>query len=122
MKNKLCQNLESTGTVMWLITDFIWMYGFIKTAAILTIPTFLLLTFACINFRKGKKSELLSLTASEFWFIMNMCWIFSEIVNKENYLLCAKISFLFACIFVYLSFISAKKENVLTDFKRLKIK
>lgn len=122
MKNKLYQNLESIGTVLWLITDFIWMCGFIKTAAILTIPTFFILTSACIKFRGEKISELLGLTAAVCWLLMNMCWIFSEIVDRDNYLLAAKFSFLFACIFVYLSFRAAKKEKVSTDFKRLNIK
>ncbi len=122
MKNKLYQNLESIGTVLWLITDFIWMCGFIKTAAILAIPTFLLLTTACIECKKAKMSELLSMTASVMWFVMNMCWIFSDITAKEDYMLCAKFSFLFACIFVYLSFRAAKKENGPIDFKRLKLK
>lgn len=122
MKNKLYQNLEAVGTIMWLFTDFIWMCDFKLFAAILTVPTLYLMAGACVKFAGDKKSELLSLTASVFWLLMNSCWIYSEIVERDMYLLSAKISFLFASIFVYLSIRAAKKENKPTNFKRLKIK
>ena len=122
MKNKLYENLESIGTVLWLLTDFIWMCGMNKIAAIMTIPTMILLFSSCISYRGSKMSELYSLTASAGWLLMNSLWIYSELIEKDMYLLCAKFSFLFACIFVYLSFRASKKESGTIDFKRLKIK
>lgn len=122
MSNKLYQKLETVGTVLWLISDFIWMCGYNSLAAILITPVVLLMALACIKFSGSKMSELLSITAGTFWVLMNACWIYSEITEKDMYLLCAKASFFTACIFVYLSFRAAKKENSTTDFTRLKIK
>jgi hypothetical protein len=122
IKNKAYQNFETIGTILWLLTDFIWMCGFVNIAAILTLPTLFFMIGSCIKFTGNKKSELLSLTASAGWLLMNSCWIYSEITEKETYLLCAKLSFMFASFFVYLSIRAAKKEGQPTDFKRLKIK
>lgn len=116
------QTIESVGSVLWLLTDFLWMNGFLLSAAALTIPVFLLLVGACIRYDGGKKSELLALTASALWFIMNMTWIYSDIGHKEEYLLCSRITFLIAALFVYMAFRASKKEKEPTDFKRLKIK
>lgn len=116
------QTLESIGTVLWLLSDFIWMCGYNVLAAIIITPVILLTSAACIQYNGGKKSELSSITAGVFWVLMNACWIYSDITDKENYILCAKLSFIFAAFFVYLSFKALKTEKSPTDFTRLKIK
>jgi hypothetical protein len=122
MNHKSYQTLESIGTVMWLISDFIWMCGYNQLAAIIITPVIYLTAVACIQYTGKKQSELLSMTAGVFWVLMNACWIYSEIVEAEMYMICAKISFICAAFFVYLSFKAAKKESGPTDFTRLKIK
>ncbi len=122
MKKIRYQTLESVGTIMWLITDFIWMNGWCSIAALLTIPTFILLTSACIKYNGKKKSEVFALTASALWFLMNMFWIYSDICYKDTYLLFARITFVIASVFVYIAIRESKDEDEPSDFKRLKIK
>lgn len=122
MNQKAYQTLESIGTVMWLISDFIWMCGYNQLAAIIITPVIYLTALACIQYTGKKKSELFSMTAGVFWVLMNACWIYSDVAYKDVYLVSAKVSFLFACIYVYLSFRATKKENGTADFTRLKIK
>lgn len=115
------QNLESVGTILWLITDFVWMNGYNVLAAALTAPVFIFLLFSCIKYT-GKKSELYVLIASFLWFIMNMLWIYSDISYKNNFLLLAKFSFGISLVFVCMATIKSKQENNSINFKRLKIK
>jgi hypothetical protein len=122
MKNKSYQTFESIGTVMWLITDFIWMSGWNLAALLLAVPTGIFLIGACVFYCQNKRSELYVLIASCGWFFMNSLWIASELGHKEMCIWVGKFFFIAASIFVYLSFRAAKKEDGSTDFKRLKIK
>lgn len=122
MKNKFYQNLESIGTASWLLMDFIWMCGISWLALLIFIPSFLCLVGACIKYEGKKMSELHVLNASVCWLLMNATWIMGEITSKNDYLICGKIAFFIACIFVYLAFRASKKEKEPIDFKRLKIK
>lgn len=115
------QNLESVGTILWLITDFVWMSGYNILAAILTAPVLLFLTLSWIK-HTGKKSELYALIASCLWFVMNMLWIYSDIGYKDNFLLIGKFSFGLSIVFVCMAIIKSKQESESVDFKRLNIK
>jgi hypothetical protein len=122
MRNKAYQTLESIGTIMWLLVDFIWMCGFNVIALLIGIPTAIFLIGSCIFYSGNKKSERYVLIASAGWFLMNSVWIMSELGHKDIYLWIAKLFFIIACFFVYLSLRASKKEGGPTDFKRLKIK
>lgn len=119
---KKYQTLETIATILWLLMDFVWMCGFNLTAAVMSVPTLFILVMSSIKFQGNKISELHSMNASVGWLLMNSMWIFSEIVDKDKYLLCAKLSFLFAVICVLLSLRASRKEKEIVDFKRLKIK
>lgn len=126
-KIKTFQLWESVGTIIWLTADFLWMCSYNLLAGLLSFMAASLLLGACIlykNFEKSKQkmSELYALSATACWCLMNMCWINSDIAGKgNNYLLCAKVFFILAMIFVYCSFRASKKEKHPVDFKRLKI-
>ena len=122
MNYKAYQTLESIGTVLWLLSDFVWMCGYNLLAAVIITPVIYLISMACIQYTGKKRSELFGMTAGAFWVLMNACWIYSELGETKMYMICAKISFLCAAFFVYLSFKAAKKESGPTDFTRLKIK
>lgn len=123
MKNLLkYQSLETVGTILWLLTDFVWMNGFCRVASIMAIPTFLLLVSSVIRYDGIKRSELFALLASACWFMMNALWICSDVCFKDTYLLLARITFVIACVLVYISVREAKDENEPPDFKRLKLK
>lgn len=115
------QTCETIGTIMWLVTDFTWMNGWNVTAAVLTVPTFVMLTLAWVFYDERKHSELMALVASSSWFLMNALWIYSDISCKDTYLLCARIVFVIASTFVCISIFKSKKEKNPSDFKRLKI-
>lgn len=115
------QNLESIGTILWLITDFVWMNGYSVAAAFLTAPVFVFLALSWLK-HIGKRSEVYVLIASCFWFIMNMLWIYSDIGYKDNFLLLGRFSFGISLVFVCMAIIKSKQENNSVDFKRLKIK
>jgi hypothetical protein len=116
------QNLESLGTIIWFLMDFVWMCGYNRIALALAIPAIILLIGACVKYNGKSKSELYALTASVFWFLMNFCWISSEIIEKDAYLIAAKLSFFIGCVFLFLTFRASRKEKEPVDFKRLKIK
>lgn len=122
MKNKLYQNLETIGTILWLIMDFVWMCGFAEVAICLSVPVAFIMVLACIKYEGTTASELYSLNASVCWIGMNSLWIMNEITEKEQYLFAAKITFLISGIFIFLSLRASKKEKEPVDFKRLKIK
>lgn len=122
MKNKPYQTLESIGTVAWLITDFIWMCGYNLIAIIIGLVPMVFLIVAALFYEGDKKSERFVMCASAGWFLMNYLWIANEMYKFEMYLWAAKLFFLIACFFVYLSFKASKNEDEPTDFKRLKIK
>jgi hypothetical protein len=122
MNNKIYLTFESFGTVLWLLTDFIWMCGYPAWSLVAVFPAAVFLIGACIFYNGGKSSDLNVLIASLCWFSMNAFWISSEIAHKDLFLWCSKGIFLIACFFVYLSFRASKKEGKSIDFKRLKLK
>lgn len=128
-KLKAYQNWESVGTVIWLVSDFLWMCSYSVLAGALSCAASTLLLGACILYKfkekksDQKESELNALNATACWCFMNLSWITSDISeHKDIYMLSAKGFFILATIFVYCAVRAAKKEGQPTDFKRLKLK
>lgn len=120
MKALKYQNLETIGTISWLITDFIWMCGYINVAIYLSILPFITLALAFIFYDGDKKSEWFGLLASWLWFFMNAFWILSD--KNSDWLVMAKLMFIMASAFVVIAIFYSRKEKSTPDIKRLNIK
>lgn len=120
MKILKYQNLESIGTIGWLLTDFIWMCDYTTLAIYISILPFVTLASAFVLYDGDKKSERISLLASWLWFFMNAFWILGDI--NPAWLVFAKLMFIMASITIILVIIFSKREKSSPDIKRLNIK
>ena len=113
------QTLETIGTIVWLLVDFVWMCGYTDIAILLSIVPFVTLASAFIFYNSGKRSERLGLLASWLWFFMNGLWILGD--KNESWITIAKLVFGMASIAVLLAMIYSKKEKDDPNLRRLNI-
>lgn len=114
------QNLESIGTIGWLLMDFTWMCGYTDLAIYIAILPFITLASAFIFYDGDKKSERVGLLASWLWFFMNGFWVLSD--KNPDWLVMAKLMFIMSSISIIVIIFLSRKEKSTPDIKRLNIK
>lgn len=121
--NKLITyKLETVGTISWLLMDFCWSSEYMIPAWIFSLIALFFSIWALLSYDGNSKSEQYLLGASWMWVMMNSTWLWGDDLNIWWFLVLAKIYFLIAAVLIVLSFRAAKKEGVVVDLKRLKIK
>ncbi len=120
MKKIKYQNLETIGTIGWLLMDFTWMSGYIDLAIYISIIPFITLASAFIFYDGDKKSERFGLLSSWLWFFMNGLWVLGD--KNPSWLVIAKIVFIITSIYVVVTMIYSKKEKSSPEIKRVNIK
>lgn len=114
--------LETVSTISWLLMDFCWSSEYMIPAWIFSIIALFFSILALLSYSGKSKSEHYLLGASWMWVMMNSTWLWGDDLNIWWFLVLAKIYFVIAAVLIIISFISAKKEGVVVDLKRLKIK
>ena len=113
------QNLETIGTIGWLLTDFTWMCGYTNLALCVGVIPFITLALAFILYNGDKKSERAGLLSTWLWFFMNGFWIMGD--KNPAWLVIAKLVFIMSAISIIIAIILSKREKSDLDIKRLKI-
>lgn len=118
----MTHRLETTSTISWLLMDFCWSSEYMIPAWIFSFIALFFAIWALLSYTGDSKSEYYLLGASWMWVMMNSTWLWGDDLKIWWLLILAKICFLIAIILINLSFRLAKKEGVVLDLKRLKIK
>ena len=122
-ENKITTHrLETISTISWLLMDFCWSSEYMIPAWIFSLIALFFSIWALLSYTGTNKSELYLLAASWMWVMMNSTWLWGDDLNIWWFLILAKVYFVIAAILIIMSFIMAKKEGVMVDLKRLKVK
>lgn len=114
--------LETVSTISWLLMDFCWSSEYMIPAWIFSIIALFFSIWALLSYSGNSKSEHYLLGASWMWVMMNSTWLWGDDLNIWWFLVLAKIYFVIAAVLIIISFRLARKEGVVVDLKRLKIK
>lgn len=102
--------------------DFFWMNKWQDATWISGGVAVVFAMGALMFYRENVSSEMLLLSASFIWVLMNLTWVLGEDLGYESVLGFARILFAVCLILIIFAIHASRKENKQIDFKRLKIK
>lgn len=117
---KYSKDIDSAGSALWFLMDFAWMMEQNEIAVALLFCSLIPLSIGGVFFNTRKGSHLLSDLATFCWFLMNSCWMLSDILETQWGINIAFMFFFIGVMFIVFSFVVSKinRENV--EFRRLK--
>lgn len=122
MKIKFFQIFETIATLSWLGMDFCWMNKYQTTALMLSLLALIFSIMAIVYYDGKKKSEVLILSASFFWVLMNSSWMIGEDSQNTIFTHISTWCFITSILMIVVAIIISRSEGEQIDFKRLKIK
>jgi hypothetical protein len=101
--------------------DASWMLQVEQISMFMIIPTILSGIFLC--YIEKRKTHTFINIAILNWICMNISWMFSEILDKPEFLLMAKSFFIVGVIFIGLAiYFTENIAETFSHFKRFRIK
>lgn len=85
------RNLDSIGTISWLLMDACWMFDFSIGLIICATVALIFILLSLVAYR-GVLSDHLEYVSSYLWFITNFIWAVSDMFEKDI-MLYAKLAF-----------------------------
>jgi uncharacterized membrane protein YczE len=113
--------LDTINSVSWFLMDASWMLQVEQISMFMIIPTILSGIFLC--YIEKRKTHTLINIAILNWICMNISWMFSEVLDKPEFLLMAKSFFIVGVIFIGLAiYFTENIAETFSHFKRFRIK
>lgn len=111
---------ESMGTIVWMLMDACWIFELQTISCIISPIPAILFLISCVSYKGRKMSDIFVIFSTFFWFLMNSLWIFSDLTDKEEYIIMAKLMILPAIILLILAFLYSRKEGSTFLFRRIR--
>lgn len=110
--------LEVFATILWFLTDFLWMWGFV-IPAVLLLP-FIVISMVISVIRVKSKNLKRIIIITMMWLMMNSVWMISDLTTDQTVVIfCKVIASTFGAIgFMQLTIFFITKPKTIKNFRR----
>lgn len=110
--------LEVIATILWFLTDFLWMWGFVVPAVLLLPFIIIAMVISVIRVKSKNLKRIIIITM--MWLMMNSIWMISDLTTEETVvILCKIMASAFGVIgFMQLIIFFITKPKTIQNFRR----